>query len=284
MQTHLIRTTDTLTGIAARYYGDATRWREIAAANDLRPPYISADPLDQYGPALLRQALGAPIAAGQLTIAIAGDAAILRPGARVVLDRTLTSGDRLLDVCAIASYAAGALTLAAAPANAYPIGSVLRVYPPAADLRGVVARPGDRLLVPDVGTDATTTTDVADRYGRDIMADRFGRLTLTAAGDLGLIAGLANLAQQLRHRLRCERGAMVRHPSYGCPAQAYIGQATGPALTALLQSAIAEALTDDPRVGSVGGVDVVTTGEAVLVTAHVVAAGETLDLIASFEG
>ena len=39
-RTHQVQVGDTLDRIAARYYGDSTRWRDIAAANGI------ADPLD----------------------------------------------------------------------------------------------------------------------------------------------------------------------------------------------------------------------------------------------
>lgn len=275
---HRLLTSDTLAGLAARFYGDPTRWREIVTANELRPPYISSDPLDQYGAALASYLSPLPIAAGQLTIAIAGDARILRPAARVIFMRQTTSGAQLMDVCLVANFAAGVLTLQTPPTNYYPAGTALRIYAPAGALRGMVAKPGDSIIIPGIGNQTANTSTADDRYGRDLRCDAQGRLLLTDAGDLDLLDGVANLAQQLRNRLLCERGAMVRHPAYGCDAPAYVGQTTGPTLAALLQGAVASALTDDPRVASVSGITVSTELDSIVVAARVQAQGDSVDI------
>lgn len=276
---HRIHTSDTIATIAARYYGDATRWREIVTANGLRYPFISVDPLDQFGGLLASYTTAGAIAPGQLTIAITGDASLLQPGARVVLAQLHPGGSLQLDATTIASYTAGALTLTSAPANSYVAGSLLRVYPAPGEIVGRVAQPGEQLIIP--GVDTTAAATAADPYGCDVQAED-GRIIMSPTGDLALVDGLANMRQAIRNRLLCERGAMVRHGAYGCDAPGYIGQITGPTLVALMQAAVASAISADTRVGEVESVEVEIAGEVVTVSARVYI-GEIIDIITIVE-
>lgn len=279
MTVHRVSTTDTLPILAARYYGSANRWREIAVANDLRPPYISEQPLDQYGALLASYPITVAIAAGALSFPLAGaSVGFVRTGARVVLQQQIASGMNWSDVAIVASYDSAAITLEQPLANSYSVGVALLVFEPVGELRGAVAKPGDTLIIPGDTDNAAQILTAEDRFGRDLAVDDGGRLLLDAQGDIAVTSGKANLLQQLRNRLRCERGTMPRHPSYGCTAQSYIGEASAATLPTLLQSALALALSEDPRVGSVEQVGVVFVNDLVDVSARVVAKNEAIDL------
>jgi phage baseplate assembly protein W len=280
MTVHRLTTTDSLQGLAARYLGSHTRWREIAEANELRPPYISSDPIDQFGALLASYALVGPVLAGARSFTLSGaDAAFVRAGARLYLRHGTPSGASWSDVATVASYDSAAISLLDPLSNGYVAGVALLVFAPLGELAGRVAQPGDTLVIPGTtGGAATSIFAVDDRFGRDLSTDAAGRLLLSTEGDLVIVGGKENLIQQLRNRLRCERGAMVRHPDYGCNAHAYVGAVNGPTLAVLLQSALSLALSNDSRVGSVEQVGVAIDGEAIDVSARVLALNEAVDL------
>ena len=55
-QNYTVQQGDTLESIAAAKLNSADRWRDIAIINQLRQPFISDDPYQQYGPASTRSA------------------------------------------------------------------------------------------------------------------------------------------------------------------------------------------------------------------------------------
>jgi hypothetical protein len=59
-----IQGTDTLESIAARLLNNASAWRRIAVLNKLRAPYISVEPIDQYGTPIVAGTVTTEIAAG----------------------------------------------------------------------------------------------------------------------------------------------------------------------------------------------------------------------------
>ena len=279
MTVHRLTTTDSLQTLAARYYGDAGRWREIATANNLRPPYVSNDQVDQFGALLAVLALPGAVQAGALSFTLAGaDVAFVRPGARLYFSQTTPSGASWSDAALVASYDSAAISLVDPLVNGYAAGVLVRVFAPPGELNGRVAVPGDSLVIPTLG-DATNKSTVAeDRFLRDLACDDAGRITIGNEGDLVIVSGQDNLTQQLRNRLRCELGSMPRHAAYGCAAQAYVGNASGPALAVLLQGALALALAGDPRVGNVEQVGVKIVGDLIEVSARVLALNEGVDL------
>lgn len=277
--THRVLIGDTLPALAARYLGDAQRWREIVVANNLRPPYISSEPLAQYGVFLARYALAVTASGGQRSIVLSGaDPSLLRPGVQLVVQRYTTAGQRLLDAPLLESFSSDAATLARELAHSYPAGTEVLIYPPPGELQGVVARPGDALVIPSQDETPSTTIERDDRFGRDLACNERGHLSLTPTGDLAVAAGLANFYQQLRLRLRCEPGSLTRHSTYGCQAHAYIGQVNGPVLGLLVQSALALAIGADPRVSSVEAVSATVRGDVITAQVQVVARGEAIDL------
>lgn len=280
MTIHRVRTTDTIARLAARYLGDAGRWREIATANGLRYPYISDDPLVQYGPRLAVYQLPDAVNIGQRLIPLPGaELALIRPGVRFVVSRVDEYGTTTTDASLVDAYDGNSLTLAEPLAAPYPAGSQIEVYIPPGEIVGRVARPGEALIIPDAVDQATAAEQAEDdRFGRDLAVDEAGLLRLTTIGDLAVVAGVANLAQQLRHRLQTPRGALARHGAYGCDMHAYIGQASGPTLVVLIQAAIAQALIDDPRVANVESVSVAQLGERLEAVVQVTAQSERVAL------
>lgn len=279
MTVHRVSTTDTLAGISARYFGTASRWREIVTANDLRPPYLSSDPIDQFGPLLAAYTLGGPLLAGSVSFVLSdADPAFVRAGAVLWLYQSTPAGESWSDRAVVASFDSAAVTVQSPFAHSYASGIAVQVFPPTANLRGSVAAPGSTLIIPSLVASQLAQFSADDRFGQDLANDQGGRLLISAEGDLVIVGGKDNLIQQLRNRLSCEQRALIRHPDYGCTAAGYIGQANGPTLAVLLQSALALALASDSRVGSVEQVGVTVGEEAIDVSARVLALNEAIDL------
>ncbi len=139
-----------------------------------------------------------------------------------------------------------------------------------------MARPGETLQLERI--DSTDITASEDRYGRDLSCSERGELQRSATGDYLLIGETANLRQQLAHRLRTEPGALHRHRDYGCAALAYVGQANTTTLQLLIQGAVAQALSADPRVDSVEKVIISLTAESIIAEAELTTRTETTSL------
>lgn len=126
-------------------------------------------------------------------------------------------------------------------------------------------------------------TDDADRgqvYERDcLLVNR--RLTDDGAGDFAVVAGSANLTQQLKHRINTPRGQARRHPEYGCLVWRLLGTVNGPLAGALGAQYVKSALLADYRVSSVQSAVADVQGDAVRVTAKAEAiAGGAVDVVA----
>lgn len=279
MQTHTVHTGDSLPAIAARYYGDASRWRDLVVANNLRPPYISTDPLDAFGDLQSTAPLVTEATAGSRVLLVA-PTTLVRVGAQLVLYVTASDGTAVIRATTVEQANAGALTLTTPLPQTVRAGTPVLLFPPASEVRGAVAQPGTVLRIPD--TDAApasappTPTASDNRYLRDLAAVD-GRLVLIN-GDLALAAGLTNLQQQLSHRMRSEQGALYRHPTYGTSVYSYVGQASTPTLALLVQAALALAVARDPRVAAVERVDADAAGDVVTATVVVRAAQDTTTL------
>lgn len=282
---HTIRGGETLQSIATRYYGTADRWRSLVDTNQLRPPYISDDPLAQCGQRLQRYALVRKVSPGtmRLTIGGAGNPEVLRPGARIVLERPTGIGPIVRDMLEVKSYASSAINLTASLTNAYNANTYVDVFAPAVELPGRVLRSGDLLRVPGiVPLEAPPEIDQHNLYGRDIATDASGQLMLDDSGDLALTSGTDNLIQQLRRRVHTVQGTLLRHPTYGCRAEQFIGQASLPDTLRLIEAWTGLALVDDPRVEAVTFVSATVLADAIIVTARVKIHDEAVEFSLAF--
>lgn len=126
-------------------------------------------------------------------------------------------------------------------------------------------------------------TDEADGgqvYERDCRMEN-KLLTDDGFGDFSVVSGVANLSQQLTHRLNTPRGQARRHPEYGCLVWRLRGTVNGPIAGALGAQHVRAALKADYRVSDVKSASAAISGDAIRITAKAVAiAGSSIDLIA----
>lgn len=115
----------------------------------------------------------------------------------------------------------------------------------ASERRANVLLWGDPVLVPAVAiNDSAAVGDNA--FGQDVRVGLSGRLT-AADGDLALIAGAANLAQALRHRVLVPLGSYLPHADYGCEIHALLGLGNGPVVALVGAAMVRRAVVLDPR-------------------------------------
>lgn len=270
---------DTLEGLALAHLGAVERWREIAALNHLRAPYLSDRPADWFGPPLVAGFLAAPLAAGATSLAAPGERADSIPkGAALFLDGAGADG-YAWEAPPILGYdeTTGTLTLDAPTALAWAAGTRYRVC--ATDLGTVCAKPGDTLLLPVAAGSAApivgAQADLVSLYGRDLLVGPDGRLA-TVGGDLATVAAVANAGQALRFRATLVPGESLLHPTEGNRTHELIGSPQGDATAALAQNYTRAALATDSRVAAIPSVVVAPTGPTSLaVTATVTLAGSS---------
>lgn len=140
---------------------------------------------------------------------------------------------------------------------------------------------GSLLRVPavsGVGNMTRNQSEPGQIYERDmLMVNR--RLTLDENGDIAVTAGVANLGQQLRHRINTPRGQLRRHPEYGCRIHELRGKVNGPLAAHLAREYLKTAIKAEYRIARI--VSVVGSSEGDVIRADAVGeaiAGDSIDL------
>ncbi|ENE5752084.1 hypothetical protein ABNO07_003562 [Salmonella enterica subsp. enterica serovar Bareilly] len=140
---------------------------------------------------------------------------------------------------------------------------------------------GSLLRVPaaaGVGNLTRNQSEPGQIYERDIlMVNR--RLTLDENGDIAVTAGVANLGQQLRHRINTPRGQLRRHPEYGCRIHELRGKVNGPLAAHLAREYLKTAIKAEYRIARI--VSITGSSEGDVIRADAVGeaiAGDSIDL------
>lgn len=131
---------------------------------------------------------------------------------------------------------------------------------------------GSKLRVPATVGVPITAADDNEGFERDCILVR-KRLTVDAGGDFAVVAGTANLKQQLTHRINTPMGQARRHPQYGCRVWQLIGKVSGPLAGTLGAGYVRAALLSDYRVAQVSSSQAQVIGDRINVTAKAEAKG-----------
>lgn len=267
---------DTLESIALAKLSNTNAWRMLAAVNRLRYPFISDDPIAQYGSPLLTATTTAPIVATNTTytLALPVDTSLWVAGNVLYVYKTAADGSIVYDALTIQSVdtGTGILTFTTAFANSYLTGTPLYLFIRPKELATSVLRTGDVLHIPSLGGSsviAAGSEDFLDLLGTDIQLDSSGQVILTTNGDLQLVSGVPNLVQALTLRLNTPVGTHVYDPAYGNQAFDHVGESTSTYFFNLVAALVARAIVADPRIDSVTDVDVSQTGTVLNVDALV---------------
>lgn len=110
-----------------------------------------------------------------------------------------------------------------------------------------------RVAVLDPQAPSTAADWAGKAYGADEMLDDRGDHAASGTGDCETVAGLDNLAMQLRHRLNTVRGELteVGHPRFGCLLPTFIGKIASDYWMERAKVEAKIAILEDPRVASV---------------------------------
>lgn len=134
---------------------------------------------------------------------------------------------------------------------------------------------GSLIRVP-ASTSIISNSDTPEQvYERDCQLVK-RRLTDDGNGDFAVVAGTANLTQQLEHRIRTPRGQAMRHPEYGNLIWHLHGKVNGPLLGRLGADYTKACLKADYRVAAVSNATATITGDVldVVATAEAIAGGK----------
>ena len=121
---------------------------------------------------------------------------------------------------------------------------------------GRIAREGDLVLLPQPTGDDVSALDA---YGEDLRLTEEGDLELTEEGDLSTVAGVPNLEQAVRLRLKAELGETVILEGYGLPR--LLGRRLAAGLAGYLSAHIRAQLINDRRVSQISMVEVRDKGD-----------------------
>lgn len=279
--TYIINQGDTLESIAYKQLGSMERWREIAALNKLRYPFISSQPADWYGPVIALGLLSNEVGAGSIEIKVAGESREkIVPNSFFFVDGYLTPPEGaqiyIWEALEVAQYDPniGVIFLKDKTQYGWRPGTRYRIFPPARDLVTQVASVGQRLVLPlDVPDDGNIATDARVLYGTDILLGDIKRgkgRPVLVDGDLAVVSGHANVAQALWMRTMLPYGTYLVHPNEGNRMFDLLGGNVYPETAFIAASFLQEALMTDPRVAEVTELSVsVPEADSIMISATV---------------
>jgi hypothetical protein len=269
-----LKASDTLEGLASRFLGDPGRWPQIVTTNKLRPPFISADPLDFIGPVLEGGTLSpVSVAAGDTSVIlpIAAPSLAVKKGVFALCQPTVAGAyvkEQL--VLAQPGIPAGEQTqiFFTTPVQYdYTPSAIWQLYPNPALVLTKVLKVGDMVIFPDPN-DYQETIDDSDEFASLLGSDMsLGELTHklswdSKTHDFQLVKGVANMRQAIRLRLMIDVGELLYHPEYGDALIGFVGHRSTAIFAALANGKIRDCLSQDIRIYSVENVTVNVDGDA----------------------
>jgi hypothetical protein len=236
----------TMESLAAQYLGDANRWPEIAALNQLRAPYIDEDgfkkpikgPTSGFvitlsnskniyinQPVIIKNAFDPPVNARILKIETIDNQTVL-----VTLNKDVTgySGEKQ-------SYLQGFL-----PGT---INSTSVVYIPSAAPSQLSS--DDFRIAPSI-KDQQVLNIISQS---DLLLTSSGDLAVSSGGDYKIATGMANLVQAAVLKLRTPRGSLVSYPNFGLGVS--VGANTNDIDVNIINQSLSAAFASDPRFSGV---------------------------------
>jgi phage baseplate assembly protein W len=267
---HILSDTDTLQGLSLQYYGDMSRWVELADYNKLAYPYLLKDKIE----------LEKLYANGYVTVVRADSSydAIIRKGWTFTTKASIFVGGvpKVFEVVEDTVIPAGTSTYYL-PLRSSTIGTFgnameymvtevgantlaesgvqfLKVYNEQCFTGGRdigVLCTGDIIYIPENSSEANNSTSdisVDYTYGEDIVLDALGDVVFTTSGDIASVAGADNVRYAVEHRLTTELRSLMLHPEYGTELIDLIGFPMLANKEKLMQIAVQRALNQEDRI------------------------------------
>ncbi|MGR9106751.1 MAG: hypothetical protein ACU843_07445 [Gammaproteobacteria bacterium] len=141
-----------------------------------------------------------------------------------------------------------------------------------------VAVAGDLLKVPSATNFVTIDTDPEALFGRDVLLNN-GKVEVND-NDIDVAAGVVNLRQAIKTRIKVSKRELLFHPEYGCWVSTLIGKGAGPSTNQLAGFYVRSALLEDDRISEVVSTTSTVAGDTVSIESEVrPIQGKTIDTV-----
>jgi hypothetical protein len=259
-------TGSTLEMVAARYLGDASRWIEIAALNNLRAPYV-----DEVGfnEALLTNGHGSDIqVSDSLNLNVNQSVwlqsqTVTRQVRHVVAIRKLSDAVSVLTLDGTPNLdqfttAAGATLFSFLPQT---VNSTQLLYLPS---QGQPAQPDWQ---PPGNPNINPYDPLLQVGGVDLLLTNDNDIFMTPDGDSRYAVGLTNIIQRLRVFLSTIQGSSLFHPEYGLATQP--GQSVADMTAAQILQNLRTGFRFDPTFTDISSASVVVAPPVTTITTEI---------------
>ena len=269
----------TIEEIAARYMGDSNRWVEIVTTNKLRSPYIDED---GYTYSLISNADGRRFNVDDSEERLyIGQTITLRADNVPAFTRKITNVEKISDNNYLVTVDGldnldNLTTGNNASMQGYLPGTVNsqnQIYIPVDE----PSETDDRTFtIPDVSDNRLAKISKVDF----LLTDQFD-VAINSVGDFRLAAGLNNLVQALKLKIRTQKGTLLRHLDYGLGLQH--GTSVADIENGIIIEELNNMIADDPRFQTVENVELTLRGSTLLIDMVIRLAGGTGVLPINFD-
>ncbi len=243
LATYIIGQGDNIKVLAQKLLGDSSLENTLVSINQLRYPFISDNPIDQFsrpkGNVLLT-----------LQYINASTLIINNPNSIVILpnDTVFVSQGSIFSSAVIQSISGNTVVLSTPLLGAFDQAATVVIFVNQQNIKSQVLITGSTLLYPP---DPTQSLNLSNSLllGTDWRLDGNGYL-LRASNEVATVSGLNNLTQALSLRLVTPLGSLLLHSDYGNGLFDIIGEGGQPYFTGLAKYYIEQCILQEIRVQS----------------------------------
>ena len=293
---YIVKDGDTLARIAAKMYGDASKWKLIAVFNGLEYPYIVGLDFEKEVRAVGKVKVVKESTGTSVTIPkgwkvfvpeyMGTDKIEFVTTERVVIGYGKSEGEVGIEAVmagTIGNVRAGLIT------GFEPLSGVSRVYNSQPTTGGKiwnVVKIGDVLMIPQtegelpIAVMSSEETSYEQLFGADIKVLPNGELDYVERGglkDLAVVSGVKNLVQALGIRINTDKGFYPYHRLYGTNLPYYIGR-KGEAYYELIKVDLKDNVLMDLRVDRILSFKMDVKGDIVRLEMNVIPKNEKAPL------
>ena len=247
----------TLEWLAQTYLGDPTRWMEIAAINNLQPPYVDEAGFTQ---AFISNGFGNQFNIADKTNLYDGQSIILASSEEFASSRTILAIQQITPSNFLITVD-GANNLSSFKVSQ---GAFMQAYLP------FTVNSQSRIYIPSVNEPAMQESNTPPipylkdnselvQFSKiDWLLTSSGDLACTPDGFVNLAVGANNLVQAARLKVITSLSSLLLHPNYGNPVS--IGDVTANVDPAQIMTQLSNTFAQDPRFGAINSLTINING------------------------